>query len=1143
MQRVRYSRGALIILLIVVMIFFKTISLLAAYDSTYVLAVKQKYAIPENVENGDYVGKWLKTWTWKSQGTISYNIEKNYHDAFAINTFSGTITINNAAYIKNKIVKQDTIINIIIRTSDSEIGSELDTAQIFVKELSFCKFVDYNYCGVESATKENPQNDLDDLVITPGYGYFIKRGTIIKNEYTPLTSHLASQTHPTIFSAYGKGNKPIFTSGTNICFYIGDTSGGNGDPDDTRSENIYFFDLQIRDYASAAFYCRRKSNNIGWYNIDIINCDINKTESNLAINTSFPDNGSIGDSSAIYNFEILNCIFDSTYSTNFIKDGVGPTLITNCYFGLTEDTGKPLRLTAGHGSIVKHCLFEPGTYNKADDNVANIQCRQDRVLIEDCIFNNLGTGVYITNPGTAGPEVQPDSITIRNCFFKGQGFCAILISPTSVEDNPGYGHVFEDNYMVNVANGIELRDCINATIQRNKIIGGNGSGIKNGKSEPSKGTKISYNIIHSFNEEEIQMTYGYGTKIYNNIVIGSINCFGAIEVEAYNNYAYDFNNLETDFSNIDIDTISVSNHFVDFENQDFRLKATASSALNKGLDLEEKYDYAGNPILDLPEIGAFEYYNNLDYSNHKNSPPVVFNQEFVIEQKDFSNLYIGKVIAYDNDKDQKIKYSIINGNESGLFILNSESGELKITNSNVFDSKLSVYILTVSVMDDGTIPKSQSANIKVTFIGQSSTIYIDPDNNNDPEEDGSLNNPYNSWQDITWTTGNIYLQKCGTIAHEEGIIIGANNVTLGSYGEGELPVIISETSNYLIRGFEKENIIISNLSLESPNAVSCIYFLGASCNNITIEHCHLEGVTNGIRIVSGLKVAIKYNTIYCENTGISSTAELTEVYYNIFKSNQVAINIPSTSSEANIFNNVFFSNNESVSASYGELNLFNNIFYMTSSGQRALKYLSDKIYSDHNIYYPEQNGFIEIAQVTYSTLTQLQQNNKLDLNSFTSDPKFMDIYNDNYELDNTSPAIDAGKDLNLAKDFFGQSVPISYFPDIGIFEFNKSTLGSSQMSSVESMLIVYPNPSTGFVNVDVQPTNPDESEVENLTKNNQSTIIVKDISGKTLLTRIVESTENIIHENLDLSSLTNGIYFIIFEILGRPISEKIVINR
>jgi hypothetical protein len=171
----------------------------AEYDSTYVLSVTQKYAIPENVSNGDYVGLWRKTWTWKSAGKITYAIEKNFNNAFTINSSTGLLTISDASKINGKITDQDQLINLIIRTTDSDEGFELDTAKIWIKENSFCVFIDYTYNGIEKGKRLQPFNDLDDVDKTPGHGYFIKRGTRFKQGQTIMKGHIATIKNPTIF--------------------------------------------------------------------------------------------------------------------------------------------------------------------------------------------------------------------------------------------------------------------------------------------------------------------------------------------------------------------------------------------------------------------------------------------------------------------------------------------------------------------------------------------------------------------------------------------------------------------------------------------------------------------------------------------------------------------------------------------------------------------------------------------------------------------------------------------------------------------------------------------------------------------------------------------------------------------------------
>ncbi len=48
------------------------------------------------------------------------------------------------------------------------------------------------------------------------------------------------------------------------------------------------------------------------------------------------------------------------------------------------------------------------------------------------------------------------------------------------------------------------------------------------------------------------------------------------------------------------------------------------------------------------------------------------------------------------------------------------------------------------------------------------------------------------------------------------------------------------------------------------------------------------------------------------------------------------VNISSYSSNAKIYNNVFYDNRQGISSSYAEVSLFNNIFYMTKDGDQAL---------------------------------------------------------------------------------------------------------------------------------------------------------------------------------------------------------------
>ena len=422
---------------------------------------------------------------------------------------------------------------------------------------------------------------------------------------------------------------------------------------------------------------------------------------------------------------------------------------------------------------------------------------------------------------------------------------------------------------------------------------------------------------------------------------------------------------------------------------------------------------------------------------------------------------------------------------------------------------------------------------------QSNMVYIDPNNISDPLENGSLSHPFDSWSDVTWKSGKVYVQKRGTTAPVGKILISADDVTLEAYGEGESPIIISETSTYVISAFQRKDLIIKDLHIKGTKAVSCIYFLGNLSDNITIEHCILDDASNAIRIAEGKNFTIKYNSISRTNEGIYSTATLTKVFYNIFKNNENAINVMSNISKTEIYNNVFFNNIQSVSVSYAELVLYNNIFYFTDVKQKAIKHGSGSLNSDHNIFYPEQDGFIEVGNTFYNKLDRLQQELKVDLHSFNKDPLFVNVYNENFELDASSPAINSGVNLNLTEDIAGNNVPYDEQIDIGVYEYTGYLLKDKELTNEKTTLTVYPNPSTGLFNVIIETLNANPTNEIQL---RPSTIRVVDLSGKTKYSKNIENTEKSITEKIDLSGFANGFYYVVFQLSNKVLTEKLILS-
>jgi hypothetical protein len=517
-----------------------------------------------------------------------------------------------------------------------------------------------------------------------------------------------------------------------------------------------------------------------------------------------------------------------------------------------------------------------------------------------------------------------------------------------------------------------------------------------------------------------------------------------------------------------------------------------------------------------------------------NNAPVIENQTFIIKESDFKNQLVGKIVAYDKDDGQTLSYEIIDGNTQGLFEIGGSTGKLTTSTSQLFSMDIATYTITIRVSDDADEAKSNDATVTVKFVGNTQNVYIDPNNADDLYEDGTQMHPYDSWNDVRWVTGNNYFQKRGTVSNEAHIVIGANNVNLGAYGTGELPVLSSETNAYIISAFEKSGVSINNLSVKGPNATSCIYFLGDQCDNVTISHCAFEGSSNAIRIIDGKKFIIKYNEISSCEEGIYSTSANNEIYYNLFKNNNSSISLTTNNSFASIFNNVFYSNENAISTSYAEMTIYNNIFYFSHDNQTAIETKTNKVNSDYNIFYPEHAGFIKLSSKLYSNLVDLRSALNFDTHSSNLDPKFKDILTDDFSIFNNSPAVNAGISLNIEYDFFGVKVPYSGATDIGISEVKSAGIGQSGAEQSNTQMMVYPNPSSGEVNVNVTTTNP---------VNESSNIRLVDALGRTVLTKLVEQVADEILETIDLSSLTNGQYFLVFQNASDIITKKIILQK
>lgn len=113
------------------------------------------------------------------------------------------------------------------------------------------------------------------------------------------------------------------------------------------------------------------------------------------------------------------------------------------------------------------------------------------------------------------------------------------------------------------------------------------------------------------------------------------------------------------------------------------------------------------------------------------------------------------------------------------------------------------------------------------------TFYIDPSTSTNG--DGSEATPFNSWASVTWTAGNTYLQKAGTIAREQ-ISVGTSGtanayITIGKYGSGSNPQA-GTGATYGLYIDAKSYIRVSNFAIKGCSSYG-VYIRGTGASTIT----------------------------------------------------------------------------------------------------------------------------------------------------------------------------------------------------------------------------------------------------------------------------------------------------------------------
>lgn len=132
-----------------------------------------------------------------------------------------------------------------------------------------------------------------------------------------------------------------------------------------------------------------------------------------------------------------------------------------------------------------------------------------------------------------------------------------------------------------------------------------------------------------------------------------------------------------------------------------------------------------------------------------------------------------------------------------------------------------------------------------------------------------------SWGAVTWTSSDSYYQRRGTtVALTANLTPGGNNVTIGAYGDGDRPIILSNGAAPVLYGMyfsAGSGVTVSDLHFVMTNRQAGYAGMRiGGTTNFTLRNCIVEGFDVGIFITaSAVNTTIDSNEIFdCGDDGL-----------------------------------------------------------------------------------------------------------------------------------------------------------------------------------------------------------------------------------------------------------------------------------
>lgn len=252
----------------------------------------------------------------------------------------------------------------------------------------------------------------------------------------------------------------------------------------------------------------------------------------------------------------------------------------------------------------------------------------------------------------------------------------------------------------------------------------------------------------------------------------------------------------------------------------------------------------------------------------ENPSGFIDDQTLVVQEGALVGDTVGHAKVYPTVSLDDPSFTLVAGNEEGVFALEPASGEITVQTAGVLDSSTNpTHVLEVEVTDP--VQGTDSASIIVEVIPEDEVVYIDPDNSGDSSMDGSRAHPFASFDDFSFEAGHAYLFRRGSnLTYGDSVSVTQDDLLLGAYGSGARPVYhcTADDSNgnvhALVNWNGPQNLTIRDLEIHAPEATSCVRLMGEGGSNATIDNCVAHGSGWGVRAFSLTGLRLVYNTVY-----------------------------------------------------------------------------------------------------------------------------------------------------------------------------------------------------------------------------------------------------------------------------------------